>query len=205
MPVENASPWTVVVLTEEAFGDVDARNVAQLHAAERAEGQDVRHLVLVPADTQRSLLADVVDRLSLGELKEALADLRAGKPDAQEARADAETALRATVEALRAEGLTAEGRTTEDDPMPAVRTALAEEPDARELVVVTRRTPSRTRSTPTGRRGRGTASGCPSCTSTRARPAWADGTPHGTPHAPEEVERDMTAHTRRRPAARRTA
>ncbi|MEW9267748.1 hypothetical protein AB1207_23645 [Kineococcus endophyticus] len=142
MPAENesphAAPWTVVVLTEEAFGDVDARNVAQLHAAERAEGQDVRHLVLVPADTQRSLLADVVDKLSLGELKEALADLRAGRPDAQEARADAETALRATVEALRAEGLTAQGRTTEDDPLPAVRTALAEEPDARELVVVTR-------------------------------------------------------------------
>ncbi|MEZ0493667.1 hypothetical protein AB2L28_15615 [Kineococcus sp. TBRC 1896] len=134
----NASPWTVVVLTEEAFGDVDARNVAQLHAAERAEGQDVRHLVLVPADTRRSLLADVVDKVSLGELKEALADLRGDRPGAHELRADAETALRATVEALRAEGLTVEGRTTGDDPLPEVRTALAQEPDARELVVVTR-------------------------------------------------------------------
>ena len=28
----DATPWTVVVLTEEAFGDVDARNVAGLHA-----------------------------------------------------------------------------------------------------------------------------------------------------------------------------
>lgn len=133
-----AEPWTVVVLTEEAFGDADARNVAGLHAAERAEGQDVRHLVLVPADTHRSLLADVVDRLSLGELREAFAELREGQPDPVEARADAETALAATLSALRSEGLTASGRTTEDDPLPAVRQALAEEPDARELVVVTR-------------------------------------------------------------------
>ncbi|MEZ0166715.1 hypothetical protein AB2L27_18305 [Kineococcus sp. LSe6-4] len=134
----NTSPWTVVVLTEEAFGDVDAGNVARLHAAERAEGQDVRHLVLVPADTRRSLLADVVDKLSLGEVREAFADLGGDRPDSAEARAEAETALRATVEALRAEGLNAEGRTTGSDPLPAVRQALAEEPDARELVVVTR-------------------------------------------------------------------
>ncbi|PRY18327.1 hypothetical protein [Kineococcus rhizosphaerae] len=138
MPTADTQPWTVVVLTEEAFGDVDARNVAALHAAERAEGQDVRHLVLVPADSRRNLLADVLDHVSLGEFREAVADLRAGQPSADAARADAEAALRATLEALRAEGLTAEGRTTDDDPLPAVRRALADEPDARELVVVTR-------------------------------------------------------------------
>ncbi|WP_432514986.1 hypothetical protein [Kineococcus sp. SYSU DK001] len=138
MPTGETQPWTVVVLTEEAFGDVDARNVAQLHAAERAEGQDVRHVVLVPADTHRNLLADVLDRLTLGELREAVEELRQRRPDPAEARADAETALRVTVEALRAQGLTVTGRTTEDDPMPAVRSALAAGPDARELVVVTR-------------------------------------------------------------------
>lgn len=129
--------WTVVVLTEEAFGDVDARNVAELHADARAAGEDVRHLVLVPADTERSLLAGFLDHLSLGELKAAFAEVREGRHH-DGARADAETALQATLTALRALGLNAEGRTTEDDPLPAVREALKTEPDARELVVVTR-------------------------------------------------------------------
>jgi len=137
-PNAPSNTWTVVVLTEEAFGDVDARNVAELHADARAAGDDVRHLVLVPADTRRSLLSGVLDHLSLGELKEALAEVREGQPDRSEARADAETALTATLTALRALGLNAEGRTTADDPLPAVREALTGEPDARELVVVTR-------------------------------------------------------------------
>jgi hypothetical protein len=129
--------WTVVVLTEEAFGDVDARNVAELHADARAAGDDVRHVVLVPADTQRSLLAGFLDHLSLGELKEAFAEVREGRHH-DGARADAETALAATLAALRELGLSAEGRTTDDDPLPAVRDALSDGPDARELVVVTR-------------------------------------------------------------------
>jgi hypothetical protein len=131
--------WTVVVLTEEAFGDVDARNVAGLHADARAAGADVRHLVLVPVETDRSLLAGVLDHLSLGELRAALDEVRRGRPDPARARADAETALAATLAALRAQGLSAEGRTTGDDPLPAVREALAAAgADVRELFVVTR-------------------------------------------------------------------
>ncbi|WP_432523995.1 hypothetical protein [Kineococcus sp. SYSU DK006] len=137
-PTGAGGPWTVVVLTEEAFGDVDARNVAQLHADARAAGEDVRHLVLVPADTERSVLAGLLDHLSLGELRAALGAVREGRPDPERARADAETALAATLAALRAEGLQAHGRTTADDPLPEVREALRTEPDAREVVVVTR-------------------------------------------------------------------
>ena len=128
-----AAPWTVVVLTEEAFGDVDARNVAGLHA-----GEAVRHVVLVPADTHRNVLSDLVDHLSLGELRAAVDSVREGRPDPTRARADAETALTATLAALAAEGLSATGRVVGDDPLPDVKDALASEPDARELVVVTR-------------------------------------------------------------------
>ncbi|NAZ88000.1 hypothetical protein GTR00_18130 [Kineococcus sp. T90] len=123
----------MVVLTEEALGEVDAGNIAALH-----EGEDVRHVVVVPADTERNLLADVLDHLSLGELRDALAAARARRPDPQRARADAETALARTLEELRALGLRAEGRTSGDDPVPVVRELLRTEPDARELVVVTR-------------------------------------------------------------------
>ncbi|WP_208971140.1 hypothetical protein [Kineococcus rubinsiae] len=137
---------TVLVLTEEAFGDVDARNLAQLHRAEDGsdggdgggDAADVQHLVLVPADTHRSVLADLLDHLSLGELREALGSVREGQPDATAARAEAETALAATLAALRAEGLQAEGRTTDDDPLPEVRRVLAAGGGVRELVVVTR-------------------------------------------------------------------
>ncbi|MCI2238952.1 hypothetical protein MO973_29535 [Paenibacillus sp. TRM 82003] len=125
--------WTVVVLTEEALGEIDAGNIAALH-----EGESVRHVVVVPADTERNLLADVLDHLSLGELRAALEEVRAGKPDPQRARADAETALARSVAELRSLGLAAEGRTSGDDPMPVVRELLLEEEDARELVVVTR-------------------------------------------------------------------
>jgi hypothetical protein len=137
-PSEPENSWTVVVLTEEAFGDVDARNVADLHADARAAGEDVRHLVLVPARTGHSLLAGVLDHLSLGELRAAVSEVRQGQPDPARARADAETALTATLTELRALGLSAEGRTTDEDPLPAVREALATGADVRELVVVTR-------------------------------------------------------------------
>ncbi|WP_432485586.1 hypothetical protein [Kineococcus esterisolvens] len=133
-PQESAdAPWTVVVLTEEALGEIDAGNIAALHRDE-----PVRHVVLVPADTERNLLVDVLDHLSLGELRAALEEVRAGRPDPERARAGAESALARTLEELRSLGLHAEGRTTGDDPMPAVREVLRTEPDARELVVVTR-------------------------------------------------------------------
>ncbi|ABS03076.1 hypothetical protein [Kineococcus radiotolerans] len=137
-PSAPVDSWTVVVLTEEAFGDVDARNVAGLHADARAAGAEVRHLVLVPVETGRSLLAGVLDHLSLGEVRAALDEVRHGHPDPSRARAEAEAALAATLAALRDLGLSAEGRTTEGDPLPAVREALATGADVRELVVVTR-------------------------------------------------------------------
>jgi hypothetical protein len=130
-------PPTVLVLTEEAFGDVDARNLAELREAE-GDGGAVRHLVLVPADTRRSVLADLLDHLSLGELREAVGAVREGQPDPAVARADAETALAATLAALAAAGRTAAGRPTADDPLPEVRRVLAADPGVRELVVVTR-------------------------------------------------------------------
>ncbi len=127
------APWTVVVLTEEALGLIDAGNIAALH-----EDEDVHHVVVVPADTERNLLADVLDHLSLGELRAALEEVRAGRPDPERARVDAETALARSLEQLRALGLDAEGRTSGDDPVPVVRELLGALPGARELVVVTR-------------------------------------------------------------------
>lgn len=123
---------TIVLLTEQALDADDAKRITALHAGER-----LSYRVLVPADTERNLLADVVDHLSLGELKEALDAVRGREPKADQARATAAQALAATVAALQADGVEAVGEVTQDDPLPALATAVTAY-GAREVVVVTR-------------------------------------------------------------------
>jgi hypothetical protein len=121
---------TIVVLTEEALGDGDARRIVALHA-----GEELSYRVLVPADTERNLLADVIDHLSMLELKGALDALR-HREDRRKARMDAGQQLAASVAALQGVGVDATGEVTEDDPIPALAGAV-ERHGAREVVVVT--------------------------------------------------------------------
>jgi hypothetical protein len=120
---------SIVLLTEQALSAADAHRLVALHAPDAPS-----YRVLVPADTQRSLLADVLDHLSLFELREALGAAR-GHEDA--GRAHADQALQASITQLRAVGATAEGTVVEGDPVAAVQKALTDEP-ADEVVVVTR-------------------------------------------------------------------
>lgn len=121
----------VVILTEESLGEDDARRITQLH-----EGEELSYRVLVPADTERNLLADVIDHLSMFELREALGSLRHPR-DRTQARTEAGQALASSVAALSALGVEVQGEVTDDDPIPALRTAV-ERFGAREVVVVTR-------------------------------------------------------------------
>ncbi len=130
-PTAGADADVVVVLTEETLGDGDARRIAQLH-----DGEDLSYRVLVPADTERNLLADVIDHLSMFELREALDSLR-HRNDETAARTEAGQALASSVAALSALGVDVQGEITDDDPIPALRTAV-EQFRAREVVVVTR-------------------------------------------------------------------
>jgi hypothetical protein len=122
----------IVVLTEQALDAQDAERIAELH-----EGEELSYRVLVPADTERNLLADVVDHLSLGELRAALAALRGREPKGDQARASAQQALESSVNALRTLGTSVEGEVTQDDPLPALSNAVTAY-GAREVVVVTR-------------------------------------------------------------------
>lgn len=143
MPEESLPPETaptaaasevVLLLTEEALGDGDAERVAALH---EVEGVRAAYRVLVPADTERNLLADVVDHLSLFEMRAALDAVREGKPDEGEARAEATSALEQSLAALRGAGCAAEGEVVQDDPLPALEAAVGAG-GVREVVVVTR-------------------------------------------------------------------
>lgn len=122
----------IVILTEQALDAGDAGRIVALH-----DGETLEYHVLVPADTERNLLVDVVDHLSLLQLRGALDAVRGREPSGDSARAGAEQALRSSLEALQGLGKSAAGHVTQDDPLPAVR-AEVERLGAREVVVVTR-------------------------------------------------------------------
>jgi hypothetical protein len=126
------TPETVVVLTETALDAGDAARIAALH-----EGERLRYRVLVPADTGRNILADVLDHLSLFELRQALDALRGKGHSHVNQPQDAGLQLATSVDALSGLGVEATGEVTDDDPVPALASAV-ERFGAREVVVVTR-------------------------------------------------------------------
>jgi hypothetical protein len=118
---------SLVVLAEHALSPADAERLVALHDPDRPA---VR--VLVPAGGRRNVLVDVLDHLSLLELREAVEAVQGhSERTAEQAEAD----VRATVAALEALGCTASGQAVTEDPM----TALAAEVQAgaEEVVVVT--------------------------------------------------------------------
>lgn len=121
----------IVVLTEDTLMQADVEHITGLHAEE-----DVRYHVLVPADTEHNMLASIVDHLSLGELREALSAALGREPEPVRAHETAEDQLEASVAAFVATGARVDGSVVADDPLPALRTAVAD-PDVREVVVVT--------------------------------------------------------------------
>jgi hypothetical protein len=127
---------TIVVLTEEALSAGDAQRITALHA-----GEPIHYHVLVPADVERSLLWDVLDHLSLLELREALEAAR-GEDDSP-TRAQASVALTRSVEALRVrlngtDGAMADGTIIEGDPVDELQKVVKSDPQTSEVVVVTR-------------------------------------------------------------------
>lgn len=121
----------IVVLTEDTLTGADVEHITALHASE-----DVRYHVLVPADTERNLLVSIVDHLSLGELREALDAALGREPEPVHAKATAAEQLEASIEAFAVAGAAVDGAVVSDDPLPALRAAVADR-EVREVVVVT--------------------------------------------------------------------
>lgn len=121
----------ILVLTEGSLTDADVEHIIELHS-----GQDVRYHVLIPVDTDRNMLVSLVDHLSLGEVREALDSVLGREPEPVEARAAAQDRLRDSVAAFRAAGAQADGTVIEDDPLPALRSAVQAH-RVMEIVVVT--------------------------------------------------------------------
>ena len=121
---------TIILLTEEALRPNDVENIRTLHGDE-----PLTITVLVPADTERNVVASIIDHLSLFELKEAWQSIVDKESDA-EARQEASAALEQTVDALQKIGATVTGTIVDDDPLPALAQAVTNA-DADEVIIVT--------------------------------------------------------------------
>ena len=121
---------TIILLTEEALRPSDVENIRTLHGDE-----SLTITVLVPADTERNVVASIIDHLSLFELKEAWQTIVDKETDA-EARQEAGASLEQTVASLQAIGATVTGTVVDDDPLPALSQAVTNS-DADEVIIVT--------------------------------------------------------------------
>lgn len=121
----------ILVLTEDTLASADVSHIVSLH-----DGESLEYRVLVPADTERNLLVSLVDQLSLGELRDALDTVLGREPEPTKAVADATEQLAQSLAAFAGAGVAATGAVVDDDPLPALRKAVASE-GAREVVVVT--------------------------------------------------------------------
>lgn len=122
---------TILVLTEDTLASADVANLVSLHPDET-----LVYRVLVPADTERNLLVSLVDQLSLGELRDALATVLRREPAPTQAKATAADQLAESLAAFTEAGRTATGEIVDDDPLPALRAAVAAG-GIREVAVVT--------------------------------------------------------------------
>src|SRR5919107_1167368 len=89
----------IVILTEEPLGADDRLNIERL-----GDGADTRLVVLVPANTERHLLVDFLENLSLLDIAKALRELTSHAPDPTQERAAADATLATSVTALEGIG-----------------------------------------------------------------------------------------------------
>lgn len=95
----------------------------------------MRYLVLVPVGSDSSAVTEVINHLSLGDLREAW-DSITGSEDPGTDRAAAAEALRTTLDLFAQAGATATGALTKADPLPQVTAAVGDR-TVSELIVVT--------------------------------------------------------------------
>ncbi|HET7415947.1 MAG TPA: hypothetical protein VFI97_09655 [Arthrobacter sp.] len=123
---------SIVVLTEEPLIGADIRNLVSFH-----EGMDRAFFLLVPGDTERHLIVDFLDQLSLLHFGKAFRDLAAKQPDTGQRRLQADATLKISIEAMQSAGLTAEGAIADSNPVHSL-VRKVQQLDAREAIVITR-------------------------------------------------------------------
>ncbi|HET6268599.1 MAG TPA: hypothetical protein VFE00_00800 [Arthrobacter sp.] len=122
----------IVILTEEPLGADDRVNIESLLA-----GGDAPLMVLVPANTERHLLVDFLENLSMLEIAKAFRELTSKSPDPATERAEAAETLAASIAALAGLGGGVAGEVVEGEAVEGL-VAKVKELGAGQAVVVTR-------------------------------------------------------------------
>ncbi len=122
----------IVILTEEPLGPDDRVNIAKL-----LDGGDAPLIVLVPSNTERHLLVDFLENLSLLDIAKAFRELTAQHPDPEAERAEASETLAASLAALAGLGGGVTGEVVDGGAVAGL-VAKVRAVDAAQAVVITR-------------------------------------------------------------------
>jgi hypothetical protein len=122
----------IVILTEEPLGADDRVNIERL-----VDGGDARLVVLVPANTERHLLVDFLENLSMLDIAKAFRELTAHAPDPDKQRAAAAETLAASLTALEGVGGGVSGEVVDGEAVNGLVTKV-KELGAAQAVVITR-------------------------------------------------------------------
>jgi hypothetical protein len=128
--------YTVLLLVEQALSDADARQVRSLH-----EGLDepVHYHVLLPVSDAAARIEAAMGSVSNDSLTGAVTppDPETLETVREVSEEQSASELKATLEALRAAGATADGAVVDDDPIDALAAAVGQV-DGREAIILTR-------------------------------------------------------------------
>jgi hypothetical protein len=122
----------IVILTEEPLGADDRVNIERL-----VDGGDTPLVVLVPANTERHLVVDFLENLSMLEVAKAFRELTSHAPDPASARAAAAETLSVSLGALAGLGSGVSGEILDGGAVQGL-VAKVKELGAGQAVVVTR-------------------------------------------------------------------
>ena len=122
----------IVILTEEPLGADDRVNIERL-----VDGGDTPLVVLVPANTERHLLVDFLENLSLLDVAKAFRELTSHAPDPASERAAAAETLEVSLGALAGIGSGVTGEVVDGGAVQGL-VAKVKELGAGQAVVITR-------------------------------------------------------------------
>lgn len=122
----------IVILTEEPLGHDDRVNIERL-----VNGGDTPLVVVVPANTERHLLVDFLENLSMLEIAKAFRELTSHAPDPETQRAAAAETLSTSLRALEGLGGGVTGEVVDGDAVNGL-VAKVKELGAAQAVVITR-------------------------------------------------------------------
>ena len=123
--------YTMLVLTEDTLSDHDVQRLAQLHAPDPVHAH-----VVIPSGTDQSVLDQLVDDITRVDLDELADDVEGSDRTPTEVLLRARRHLEASVSALTASGVIADGELVPDHPIDRVA-EIAAALDVDEVVVVT--------------------------------------------------------------------